>query len=115
MAMVAQALEASASVEHILCVTAQHREMLDPILRLFDLRPDYDLDIMSHGQQLTDVTNGVLEGMRSVLRRGPAGPRAGPGRYDYGLGNSLGGILRARAGRPCRGWAKDRRHGRTVA
>ena len=67
MAMVARALEAADGVEHSLCVTAQHREMLDPILGLFDLRPDYDLDIMSHGQHLTDITSGVLEGMRDVL------------------------------------------------
>ena len=67
MAMVARALEAADGVEHSLCVTAQHREMLDPILGLFDLKPDYDLDIMSHGQHLTDITSGVLEGMRDVL------------------------------------------------
>ena len=65
--MVARSLAAADGIEHRLCVTAQHREMLDPILRLFDLRPDYDLDIMSHGQQLTDITCGVLEGMRHVI------------------------------------------------
>ena len=67
MAMVARALDGAAGIEHRLCVTAQHREMLDPILRLFNLSPDYDLDIMSHGQHLTDITSAVLEGMRSVL------------------------------------------------
>lgn len=49
------------------CVTAQHREMLDQVLDLFELKPDYDLNLMKPGQDLTDVTNGILLGMRSVL------------------------------------------------
>ena len=67
MAMVARALAAADGIDHSLCVTAQHREMLDQVLRLFDLEPDYDLDVMSPGQQLADVTSGVLLGMRGVL------------------------------------------------
>ncbi len=67
MAMVARALSAAGGIDHSLCVTAQHREMLDPVLRLFDLSPDYDLDVMSPGQHLADVTSGVLHGMRGVL------------------------------------------------
>ena len=51
-----------------ICVTAQHRQMLDQVLRLFDITPDYDLDIMRAGQDLTDVTTRVLNGMRDVLR-----------------------------------------------
>ena len=49
------------------CVTAQHREMLDQMLVLFGIRPDYDLDVMRHDQSLTDVTVAVLEGMRRVF------------------------------------------------
>jgi len=49
------------------CVTAQHREMLDQVLAFFDIKPHYDLDIMSHGQDLYDVTSKVLLGMRDVL------------------------------------------------
>lgn len=49
------------------CVTGQHREMLDQVLRLFDIRPDYDLDIMRPGQDLYDITARVLTGMRDVL------------------------------------------------
>ena len=49
------------------CVTAQHREMLDQVLDLFEITPDYDLDIMKPGQDLYDVTSNVLLGMRSVL------------------------------------------------
>jgi len=50
------------------CVTAQHRQMLDQVLRLFDITPDYDLDIMQAGQDITDVTSRVIIGMRNVLR-----------------------------------------------
>lgn len=51
----------------VVCVTGQHREMLDQVLRIFDITPDYDLNIMKRGQDLTDVTVRVLEGMRNVL------------------------------------------------
>ena len=67
MAMVVRTLEADAGIEHKLCVTAQHREMLDSVLRLFDLQPDYDLDVMTPEQDLTGVTGAVLNGMGGVL------------------------------------------------
>lgn len=51
----------------IVCVTGQHREMLDQVLRIFDIKPDYDLNIMKHGQDLYDVTARVLIGMRDVF------------------------------------------------
>ena len=54
--------------ETIICVTGQHREMLDQVLRLFNIRPDYDLNIMRQGQDLYDVTARVLTGMRDVLQ-----------------------------------------------
>lgn len=54
--------------ETIVCVTAQHREMLDQVLRLFEITPDYDLNIMKQGQDLYDVTSRVLLGMRDVLK-----------------------------------------------
>ncbi len=53
--------------EPIVCVTGQHREMLDQVLRIFDIKPDYDLNIMKAGQDLYDVTSRVLLGMRDVL------------------------------------------------
>ncbi len=53
--------------ETIVCVTGQHREMLHQVLSIFDVKPDYDLDIMNQGQDLTDVTTKVLVGMRSVF------------------------------------------------
>ena len=52
----------------IVCVTGQHRQMLDQVLEIFDIRPDYDLNIMKQGQDLYDVTSRVLLGMRDVLR-----------------------------------------------
>lgn len=51
------------------CVTAQHRQMLDGVLKLFAIRPDYDLNLMRDGQDLFDVTSGVLQGVRDVLRQ----------------------------------------------
>lgn len=55
------------SFQTLVCVTGQHREMLDQVLRIFDIVPDFDLDIMKHGQDLYDVTYRVLLGMRDVL------------------------------------------------
>ena len=55
-------------VETMVCVTGQHREMLDQVLRIFDIQPDYDLNIMKQGQDLYDVTARVLTGMRDVLK-----------------------------------------------
>lgn len=52
----------------IVCVTGQHREMLDQVLQIFDIAPDYDLNIMKQGQDLYDVTSRVLLGMRDVLK-----------------------------------------------
>ncbi len=53
--------------ETVVCVTGQHREMLDQVLRIFDVTPDYDLNIMKLGQDLYDITSRVLTGMREVL------------------------------------------------
>ena len=67
MAMVARALAAADGVEHRICVTAQHREMLDSVLELFELHPEFDLDVMAPNQDITHVTCAVLTGMRDVL------------------------------------------------
>lgn len=58
----------SDTFQTIVCVTGQHREMLDQVLNIFDIRPDFDLNIMKQGQDLYDVTARVLTGMRDVLR-----------------------------------------------
>lgn len=61
------ALSADERFEAKLCVTGQHREMLDQVLSLFQIGPDYDLNIMKPGQDLTDVTTAILQGMKKVL------------------------------------------------
>lgn len=67
MAPLVLALQSDDRFESVLCVTGQHREMLDQVLSLFALSPEYDLNIMRSGQDLTDITAGILTGMREVL------------------------------------------------
>lgn len=67
MGPVVRALAAVPGLDSRVCVTAQHREMLDQVLALFDIRPDYDLDIMRDDQDLTHITGAVLSGMEGVL------------------------------------------------
>ena len=67
MAPLVKALQASDRFETKVCVTAQHRDMLDQVLTLFDIQPDYDLDLMQPGQSLTALTTRVLHGMENVL------------------------------------------------
>lgn len=67
MAPLVKALAQDADFESRLCVTAQHREMLDQVLRLFDLQPDYDLNIMRPEQGLTEITCRILQGLKTVL------------------------------------------------
>lgn len=68
MAPLVHALAADNRIEARVCVTAQHREMLDQVLGLFEITPDYDLDLMKPGQDLTDVTCGILQGLKAVLQ-----------------------------------------------
>jgi len=67
MAPLALQLAADDRFDAKVCVTAQHREMLDQVLSLFDLVPDYDLNLMKPGQDLTDITSGILLGLKSIL------------------------------------------------
>ncbi|OAN92185.1 UDP-N-acetylglucosamine 2-epimerase [Marinobacter sp. EhC06] len=69
MAPVVKAIEASPYLESVVAVTAQHREMLDQVLGLFGITPDYDLNLMQPNQDLFDITARVLTGMRDVLRK----------------------------------------------
>jgi UDP-N-acetylglucosamine 2-epimerase (non-hydrolysing) len=69
MAPVVGTLAAEAAFETKLCVTAQHRQMLDQVLDIFGLRPDFDLNLMKPGQDLSDITSNVLLGMREVYRQ----------------------------------------------
>ena len=67
MAPLVHALADDPRFESRVCVTAQHREMLDQVLGLFEITPEYDLNLMKAGQTLSDVTSGILKGMESVL------------------------------------------------
>jgi len=67
MAPLVKAFENENSIVSKVCVTAQHREMLDQVLEIFDIVPDYDLNLMKLGQTLYDITSNVLLGMKSVL------------------------------------------------
>ncbi len=69
MAPVVLALQNEAEIESIVCVTAQHRQMLDQVLNLFNIQPDYDLDLMAPNQDLFDITAKVLLGLRDVLKQ----------------------------------------------
>lgn len=69
MAPVVQSLKGCPELDTKICVTAQHRQMLDQVLRLFDLQPDFDLNLMKSGQDLTDITCAVLSGLRPILRQ----------------------------------------------
>ena len=67
MAPLVKAIENSLEFESVLCVSAQHRQMLDQALKLFDLKPDHDLDLMRDGQTLEGLTSDILGGIKSVL------------------------------------------------
>lgn len=68
MAPLVKALEKDIRFESIVCVTAQHREMLDSVLDIFDIKPQYDLNIMAHGQTIIDISNKVLRGVDEVIK-----------------------------------------------
>lgn len=68
MAPLVHALASTQGVEARVCVTAQHREMLDQVLGLFEIQPDFDLNIMKPGQDLTDTTSAILTGMKGVFQ-----------------------------------------------
>jgi UDP-N-acetylglucosamine 2-epimerase (non-hydrolysing) len=69
MAPVVKALAGDDAFEAKVCVTAQHRHMLDQVLELFDIRPDFDLDLMQSGQTLNDITSRILYGMHDVYEQ----------------------------------------------
>lgn len=68
MAPLVKELKSRKEIECIVCVTAQHREMLDQVLEVFGITPDYDLNIMSKGQTLSDITNRALKGLEEIIR-----------------------------------------------
>lgn len=69
MAPLIKAMDKCDDIEQVVCVTAQHREMLDQVLEIFDLHPDYDLDIMTQRQTLTTITTKALTGLEEVMSK----------------------------------------------
>lgn len=69
MAPLVKELERRKEIESVVCVTAQHREMLDQVLTVFDIKPDYDLNIMKQGQTLSEITSRVLLGLEEVINK----------------------------------------------
>ena len=69
MAPLVKELKSRKEIECIVCVTAQHRQMLDQVLKVFDITPDYDLDIMKQGQTLSDITSRALKGLEEVINK----------------------------------------------
>ncbi|WP_278287324.1 non-hydrolyzing UDP-N-acetylglucosamine 2-epimerase [Caloranaerobacter ferrireducens] len=69
MAPLVKKLEKNKDFESVVCVTAQHREMLDMVLELFNIQPDYDLNIMTHGQSIIDITSKALYGLDEVMKK----------------------------------------------
>ncbi len=67
MAPLIKKIEEHNEIDSIVCITAQHREMLDAVIRLFEIDIDYDLNIMKHGQSITDITVKALRGIEKVL------------------------------------------------
>lgn len=68
MAPLVKELKSREEIETVVCVTAQHRQMLDQVLNAFKIVPDYDLDIMKQGQTLSDITTRVLQGLEGVIK-----------------------------------------------
>ena len=69
MAPLVKELESRKEIKSIVCVTAQHREMLDQVLNIFKIKPDYDLNIMKQGQSLSEITSRVLLGLEEVIKK----------------------------------------------
>jgi UDP-N-acetylglucosamine 2-epimerase (non-hydrolysing) len=68
MASLVKVLNDEARIDHKVCVTAQHRDMLDQVLKIFDIVPDYDLDIFEHGQSLSQITERAMKGIEKVIK-----------------------------------------------
>lgn len=86
------------------CVTAQHRDLLDQVLEIFQIKPDYDLNIMKSGQDLYDITSRVLLELRSVLIEAKPDVVLVHGDTTDFYGRIACSILCSNTGLPCGGW-----------
>ena len=69
MAPLVKELESRDEIESIVCVTAQHRQMLDQVLETFEITPDYDMNIMKQGQTLSSITTDVVNGLDEIFQK----------------------------------------------
>lgn len=99
----------------IVCVTGQHRKMLDQVLKLFNIRPDYDLNIMRQGQDLYDITARVLTGMRGVLQEAKPDIVLVHGDTTTSTASALAAILPTNTGRSCRSRVTHAQHLQSLA
>ena len=107
MAPLVKELESRPEIQSICCITAQHRQMLDDVLHLFDITPDYDLDIMEARQSLYTITSKCLLGMEEVFSQEKPDPGFSPRRHYHDLLWGLSRILSEDRSGPCRGWPTD--------
>ena len=104
MAPVVHELEKREEIESIVCVTAQHREMLDQVLKALKVKPDYDLNIMKQGQTLSDITTRALKGLEDVIK-----DEANVNKFNYWLcGNGCRYWRRSRICARCSDWRRCR-------
>lgn len=68
MAPLIKELESRKGIKSIVCVTAQHREMIDQVLKVFAIKPNYDLNVMKKDQTLLDITSNVLQGLDEIIK-----------------------------------------------
>ena len=94
-------------IETIVCVTGQHRQLLDQVLEAFDVKPDYDLKIMKERQTLEDVTCNILNKIGEVLERGKTGCGFSTRGHFYGICRCFGMFLQANTSGTCRGRIKN--------
>ena len=87
-------------IEAVTTVTAQHREMLDQVLEIFKIKPDYDLNIMHQGQSLNDITVDVLNKLKGVIENGKARHCIGSWRYNDDICSKFSGFLSTSCSRP---------------
>ncbi len=101
MAPVVQQLAQTPGIELRVCVTAQHRQMLDQVLNLFDIRPDYDLDLMRDDQSLAEMSAAIFTHLDPVLADFNPDWVLGAGRYDHRCDHFPAGLLPPHQGGTC--------------
>lgn len=106
MAPVVHELEKREEIESIVCVTAQHRQMLDQVLEAFHIEPDYDLDIMKQGQSIRTLQSGFYR-VWKCYQGSSTRYCVSTWRYNHYICGGAGSILSAGCNRTCRSWTSD--------